>query len=132
MTTIVSLLNLGLNFLLIPWFGAEGAALASLFSQAIFFFGIYYFSNREYPIRYEWRKVTLIFITGLILVYSALLTNDLALWVRLIAKSTAIALFPVILYFLNFYEQAELNQIKMIWKNWRNPLRWKENLKRLF
>lgn len=132
MTTMVSVLNLALNILLIPVLGAEGAALASLFSQFIYFIGLYYFANRVYPIRFEWRKIVMIYLTGLILVYLALLTNELDLWIRLLTKAGALLVFPLILYPLNFYEKAELEQLRIIWLNWRNPSNWPENLKRLF
>lgn len=132
MTTIVSVLNLSLNILLIPVLGAEGAALASLFSQFAYFVGLFYFSNRVYPIRFEWRKIIMIYTTGVVLVYLALLTNDLHLWVRLVTKSGALLLFPLVLYPMNFYEKAELEQLRIIWQNWRNPANWRENVKRLF
>ncbi len=128
MTTIVSVLNLGLNILLIPIIGTEGAALASLASHLVFFAGLFYFSNKMYPIAFEWRKVILIFSTGAILVYCSLLTTNMDLSIRLFVKTSAIISFPFILYFFNFYEDAELNQIKTIWLQWRNPLRLKKNL----
>ena len=73
MTVIVSVLNLILNFLLIPILGAEGAALASLFSQLVFFSGLFYFSNKVYPIEFEWRKIILMFVVGASLIYLSLL-----------------------------------------------------------
>lgn len=131
-TTIISVLNLTLNILLIPYLGAEGAALASLLSQFAYFVGIYYFSNRLYPIKFEWKKIILMFVLGLLLVYSALLTNNMSLTIRLFVKTSALISFPLILYFFNFYEDVELQQIAKIWKNWRNPKRWKSNIRNLF
>ncbi|MEX0843975.1 MAG: oligosaccharide flippase family protein [Balneolaceae bacterium] len=132
MTTIISVLNLALNILLIPWLGAEGAAVASLLSHLMFFVGIFYFSNKVYPIKFEWNKIILMFVLGLILVYSALLTNNMSLTIRLVVKTSAIISFPFILYIFNFYEDAELQQIVKIWRNWRNPARWKSNIQDLF
>ncbi len=131
-TGFVSGLNLILNILLIPYLGATGAAVASLLSQALFFIGAWYFSNRNYPIPYEWKKIVLIFVTGAILVSLSFLVNDLSLIIRLVAKTILLVVFPFILYLFNFYEEAELIQIKTIWIDWRNPLRWKSNFKRLF
>jgi O-antigen/teichoic acid export membrane protein len=132
MTAIISILNLALNILLIPWLGAEGAALASLVSQLGFFVGIFYFSNKAYPIKFEWNKIILMFLLGLILVYSALLTNNMSLTIRLVVKTSAIISFPFILFLFNFYEEVELQQIAKIWKSWRNPVRWKSNIQDLF
>lgn len=132
MTVIVSVLNLFLNILLIPILGAQGAALASLLSQFIFFIGLFYFSNKVYPIAFEWQKIILMFFIGTVLIYVSLLTNDLDLFIRIVVKTLAIVLFPVILFFFKFYEQAELDQIHTIWIQWRNPRRWKKNLSRFF
>lgn len=131
-TAIISSLNLALNFALIPYFGAMGAAIASLLSQACYFGGLFYFSNKVYPIQFEWRKITLMFILGALLVYAALLTNDWELIPRLIIKVIAILLFPILLYTLNFFEEIELLQIKKIWQDWKNPKNWSQNIKRLF
>ena len=131
-TGIVSGLNLGLNIILIPYLGAQGAALASMISQALFFIGLWYFSNKNYPIPYEWFKVILMFIVGALLVSGALIFNEYSLLIRLLVKTLALILFPLILYPFNFYEDAELNEIKAIWLKWRNPSRWKSNLSDLF
>ncbi|MEX1013979.1 MAG: oligosaccharide flippase family protein [Candidatus Paceibacterota bacterium] len=131
MTAIVSVINLVLNILFIPVLGAEGAALASFVSHLIFFIGIFYFSNKVYPISFEWRKIILIFTVGAVLVFLSLLTNGMHLAVRLIVKTSAILLFPIVLYFFDFYEEVELKQFKKIWVQWRNPGNWKENIKSL-
>ena len=125
-------MNLGLNIILIPYLGAQGAALASMISQALFFIGLWYFSNKNYPIPYEWFKVILMFIVGALLVSGALIFNEYSLLIRLLVKTLALILFPLILYPFNFYEDAELNEIKAIWLKWRNPSRWKSNLSDLF
>lgn len=131
MTFIVSTLNLSLNVLLIPIFNAEGAALASLLSQIFFFSGLYYFSNKMYPISFEWRKVFLIFTVGAILVSLSLLSHSMNLPIRLTIKASAILLFPIILYYFNFYEKAELEQLKYLRAHWRNPAKWKNNIHRI-
>jgi|TARA_R100000963_G_scaffold35035_1_gene31223 O-antigen/teichoic acid export membrane protein len=131
MTAIVSILNLVLNILMIPVLGAEGAALASFISHLVFFLGLFYFSNKVYPIQFEWRKIILIFSIGVALVYASLLTNGMHLAIRLTVKTSAILMFPFILYLFNFYEEVELKQIKKIWLQWKNPKNWKENIKQL-
>ena len=131
-TAIISGTNLLLNFILIPYLGAMGAAVASLISQALYFGGLFYFSNKAYPIQFEWYKITLMFVLGAILVFAALLTTNWPLMPRLAVKIAAILLFPLLLYPFNFYEKAELRQIKIIWYDWRNPKNWSHNIKRLF
>lgn len=50
-------LTLLLNFLLIPSFGAFGAAFATTGAYAARFAWIYYFSQRYYPIRQNWGEI---------------------------------------------------------------------------
>ena len=50
-------ITLTLNFVLIPRFGAFGAAWATFGAYASRFLWIYYFSERHYPIGYNWTDV---------------------------------------------------------------------------
>jgi O-antigen/teichoic acid export membrane protein len=68
-----ALANVIVNILLIPIMGIIGAALATLASYMIMAAGLYYYSQKYYPIKYEFGKVfrilSLIFITGIIYYY---------------------------------------------------------------
>jgi O-antigen/teichoic acid export membrane protein len=48
---------LGLNWLLIPRWGYMGAAWATFFAYGLRYVAIYVFSQRQYPIAYEWGRV---------------------------------------------------------------------------
>lgn len=48
---------LGLNFLLIPTLGIQGAALASLGAYSVRFVAVYFFSQRQYRIHYPWSRI---------------------------------------------------------------------------
>jgi O-antigen/teichoic acid export membrane protein len=52
-----AVLNLVLNFALIPRFGMMGAAAATLISYALSVAGIYWFANRVYPIDYRFKRI---------------------------------------------------------------------------
>lgn len=68
-----ALANVVVNILLIPVLGLMGAALATLTSYIIMAVGLYYFSQKYYPIKYEFNKVfkilAAIFITGILYYY---------------------------------------------------------------
>ncbi|PKL83337.1 MAG: hypothetical protein CVV24_05565 [Ignavibacteriae bacterium HGW-Ignavibacteriae-3] len=65
--------NVVVNILLIPVLGIMGAALATLASYIIMAAGLYYFSQKHYPIKYEYGKIFkilgVIIITGIIYYY---------------------------------------------------------------
>jgi len=54
---ISALLNIGLNFILIPIFGIIAAALTTLFSYFLSFGLIWYFSAREFQFKIDWRFI---------------------------------------------------------------------------
>lgn len=72
-TGVGALANVVVNILLIPILGLIGAALATLASYIIMAAGLYYFSQKYYPIKYEFKKIfkilTAIFVTGILYYY---------------------------------------------------------------
>jgi O-antigen/teichoic acid export membrane protein len=62
-TTISALLNVGLNIILIPLYGAIGAATATLAAYVVFTFVAHFVSQQFYPVSFE---VKLLFISLLV------------------------------------------------------------------
>ena len=127
----VSLLNVGLNILFIPFMGAIGAGLSMLLSQIIYFFVMLFFAHRYYPVPYELRKVFLAIALGAVFCVAAYFIRDFSLISRLTIKTLLLFTYPVILYFLGFYDKEELQAIQGFWKKWRHPGAWKENISAL-
>ena len=65
--------NVLVNILLIPLLGINGAALATLASYIIMAAGLYFFSQKYYPVKYEYAKIfkmlLVIFITATVYYY---------------------------------------------------------------
>ncbi|HKJ41464.1 MAG TPA: oligosaccharide flippase family protein [Sunxiuqinia sp.] len=127
LTIIISALNIGLNFLLIPTLGIYGASIATLFSQLILFILIYRKAQKEYFIPYELSKIILVIISGSVLIALSFLANDLSLLMRLLLKVILLISFPFLLYFLGFYEKIEIVRIKEAWNKWRILSNWWKN-----
>ncbi len=108
-----------------------GASVATLISQIIFFIVIFIFAQRHYFIPYELMKIAKMTLLALILYGLSLLTSELNLVLRLVIKMTLIISFPFLLYLLGFYEKIELDRLGGAWRKWRNPAKWKENLKKM-
>jgi O-antigen/teichoic acid export membrane protein len=124
---LIALLNLGLNILLIPFLKSFGAAFATVLSQLVFFILALRIAQKLYYIPYEIKKIAQMIFLGLALVILGNLFNGLYLPLRLLLKTLIIGSFPFILYFLNFYEEIEMQRLKQIWMKWRNPLEWKRH-----
>ncbi len=64
-TTVAALVNVGLNLILIPQYGAIGAALSTLFAYAILALIAYIVNQRIYPIPYEISTFIIALIIGI-------------------------------------------------------------------
>ena len=128
---VSSLLNIGLNILLIPYLNMYGAAVATILTQCLFWYLCYYYSQKEYFIPFELKKVAIMFIAGSVLSFGGLLINDIHWLPRILIKLAMVGSFPFILYLFNFYEAAELQAIQGFAKKWRQLGNLKENIRSL-
>jgi O-antigen/teichoic acid export membrane protein len=126
-----ALVNVGLNFILIYFFGAIGAAVATLVSQILFFGIIYYNAQKHYYVPYEMIKIAK--MTGLVIILTiiAYLSNNIELIPRLIIKVFLITVFPFLLYLMKFYEPIEIQRISQAWHKWKNPAHWRDNIRQI-
>lgn len=124
---VVSLINLILNLVLIRYYDQYGAACSFLLTQMVNFALVLYFAQKYYPISYEWKKL-LIMVLYLIamLLFSIYYFREVTV-LNAVLKVAMIAVFPLVLYWLDFYEPVELERLRGFWKKWRNPLRWSKN-----
>ena len=109
---LTALFNLGLNMLLIPRFVLYGAATATLISQTVMFILFYYAAQKKYHLPYELRNLIMLIITGTGLYFLSLVSVNWTLLPRLLFKFFLIALLPLLLIPLKFYEPIELQRIK--------------------
>jgi O-antigen/teichoic acid export membrane protein len=126
---VSSVINVLLNILLIPEFDMIGAASATIITNIFYWLACYYFSQKAFFIPYDLSKIMLILITGSILSFSGLLLSDMQLLTRLVLKTMVLISFPFILYFLKFYEPAEMQSIKGFIRKWSNLMKLGENLR---
>ena len=128
---IGALLNVILNFLLIPGLGMVGAALATLLSFIFIAIAGYKISDKYYPVNYQWKRIVLISITTFIIYIISLPLNRLELVWRITFKFVLLGSYPLLLYFFKFYNKDELARIKGAWKKWTNLKKMKRNVKNI-
>jgi O-antigen/teichoic acid export membrane protein len=101
-TGAAALLNVALNLTLIPPFGMMGAAVATVAAYSLMFVGMTAYSQRIYPVPYQWRRLaTLVGAAVGLVVLGKLLDVPLAVAILL-----ALA-YPFVLLALGFYLPAE-------------------------
>jgi O-antigen/teichoic acid export membrane protein len=110
--TLISLLNISLNLLLIPSLKSFGAALATVLSQVLYFILILYYAQKTYRIPYEYKKVTLLIISAIVVFILSFALQNLSFLLSVFLKIFLLFSFPVLLKYLNFYEPIELERIR--------------------
>jgi O-antigen/teichoic acid export membrane protein len=130
-TITVLIINIGLNSILIPRIGLMGAAITYILSGLVMAGANYYQSQKYYHIPYEMRKVFIIVLLSVALFSASAFVPDINLVPDLIIKLILIALFPILLILFRFYEPVEVERILGAWRKWRNPAKWRKNIKKL-
>lgn len=132
MVLIISgILNLGLNFVFIPYFGQMGAAFTTAFSQL---FAAIWFLIKVYSIdkvRYEWRKVAIILITGILVFAFNSVLPSYHWMVDILVKLICLILFLAGLYLFRFFDDSEMIWMKQVWHKWRDICKLRSNIKSL-
>jgi O-antigen/teichoic acid export membrane protein len=105
-TGTAAAINLGLNAVLVPEYGMEGAAAAALVSFAVLFVFMAGYAQQIFPVPYQWRRVATALAAA-----AALTIAGKAFDVPL-AGAIALALaYPLALLPLGFYLPAERDRI---------------------
>jgi O-antigen/teichoic acid export membrane protein len=121
----MAILNIFLNILFISIWDSIGAAIATLISQILYFSAIYSMAQKYYFINFEFLKVMKIIFIGCIIYSLSLLSYYLSPIFSWSLKAIALLLYPIVLYFWNFYEEIEITRLKQSWHKWKKPANWK-------
>jgi O-antigen/teichoic acid export membrane protein len=108
-TGIAGALSVGLCFALIPFYGMMGAAVATIASYAVMFAGMAWWSQRVYPVPYQWRRVGTAAAVAVALVTVGKLADTGLVVSALLALAYPVALVP-----FAFYLPAERSRLKAL------------------
>jgi len=107
-TGAAAVLNVALNFALIPPFGMMGAAISTAAAYLALFLGMALNSQRVYPVPYQWRRV-------LTLSSVAIVLTAIGFEVRSLPLSIVLCLvYPLLLLPLGFYLPAERARLRRL------------------
>jgi len=120
-----SIMNILLNYLLIPILQTSGAAIATLISSVTAYFVSYNYAQKNYRIPYEIKKITLIIFVGISLFVISNLFTSVTFFVLLTIKSLLFVSYPFILYKLNFFEEVEISSLKRGFNDFKLLIRQK-------
>jgi O-antigen/teichoic acid export membrane protein len=97
-TGIAGVVNLGLCFGLIPRYGMMGAAVATIASYVVMFVGMAWWSQRVYPVPYQWRRVGTAAAVAVVIVTAGKLAQTGLVVSALLALAYPLALAPFAFY----------------------------------
>lgn len=103
--------NILLNFILIPTYGAMGAAWATCFSFAAMAFLLFFMNLQFFPIDYEWGRIIRVIIS-VMMVFAMGFTMEATGVNKLILSFS----YPVILYLTGFLTINEQQYIRRIFR----------------
>jgi len=107
-------LNIILNYLLIPFWGMFGAAISTLVSFYLLIVFMYYFSGKYYFIKYESLKLYVIFILAGFIIFVFQYFEIQPKWLDIILRLLACVSFPLLLLPFRIYEKIEIQTAKKI------------------
>jgi O-antigen/teichoic acid export membrane protein len=102
-----ALVNVVFNYLLIPAWGIMGAAYATLASYIVMAAGLYFVSQKFYPIKYENKKIILIFVSLLLVGFPYYLIAQ----GNIIYKLILLIFFMLLLFIFKLVRVDELKNI---------------------
>lgn len=98
-TVVAAIANLGLNFLLIPIFGAFGAAFAAIGSFVVRVVIDVYYSQKLFPIKYDVKRIVHMCSIFVALLLGAIFIEIESVIVSIAFNTCVVLLFPVLVYF---------------------------------
>lgn len=113
------IVNLALNFALIPRWGSLGATLSTVLSYAVFCWLRFAASNRFFKVSYEWGRVFTLGALGMLVIAMFYLLDYLrgaqphpgAVWLTMVLKVVVAGSFPLMLWAFRFYDERERRRL---------------------
>ncbi len=110
---VSSIINIGLNFALIPFFSNIGAAIATLISQIILFLIIYINAQKQYAIPYKTKKLWLLLGFSSILCAIPYLLHT-SMMFRILVNIAILIVYILLLLKLNYVKKSDIEELKKL------------------
>ncbi len=99
--------NVALNLVLVPWLGIAGAGLALVASYLVVLGLMYVFTQRLFPVPYEWGRLLRVALTVAAIVGLAELVSPTEGAVGLLLRAVLFAVYPLTLFATGFFSDEE-------------------------
>ena len=123
---IGALINIGLNFLLIPGYGMMGAAISTIISYIIIMIILVIYCRRLMEVNFEWSRIIKIFLATSIIFCAGYFINIENIAASIFFKVLIIIFYPFLLYLLRFYKDSEIDRFKKVFFSKLNKIKRKK------
>jgi len=117
-----ALLNTGLNFLLIPRWGAWGATWATLATWCYFMGVSWFLAQREHHLHLPYRSMAVMCVLALGLYGLSSLLSQGTLPIRVIVSLAVALLFPPLVWFAGCFTTSQKETVRQVWRTVRSRL----------
>ncbi|HEV8440000.1 MAG TPA: oligosaccharide flippase family protein [Methylomirabilota bacterium] len=120
---VVAALNIGLNLVLIPRYGALGAAASLFTSFVVRFFLELTVGYQLYPVPYEYPRIARLALMGAAIYWFGTSFAWGSMWVSIPVKLFLLLLAPLALYASGFFQAEELGRLRTLpnFRRWSSP-----------
>ncbi len=101
------LANVALNLILVPPLGIVGAGLALVASYLVVLALMYGFTQRLFPVPYQWGRLARVVLTSAVLVGAAELLTPTSGALGLLSRAALLAAYPLALFATGFFTPGE-------------------------
>jgi len=109
---VALVINISLNFLLIPKFQMLGAALATAIASFVMLFLCFIISQKLYYIPYQYNRLFKILISCILCYALSDIVQDYSSLTSIFIKLFVVMLFPFFIYLFRFFEPREIERFK--------------------
>ncbi len=115
-TLIAAVVNIGLNFVFVPFWGILGAAFATLISYIVWNSLKVYYSAKFYDLYFELKRLAYITIVGVGLYFTSLyIANYGNLYIDMSIKFLILLSYPIIFFMTGFFTVREKKHMRKFW-----------------
>jgi O-antigen/teichoic acid export membrane protein len=113
-TFLAGITNISLNLFFVPRYGVKVAAINTVIGYSVQFIIIFMLAQRLYPIKFEYRRISLAFAAGAIAFLVSRVVYFDGMMSGFLYKSVSLLVFPFTLSVFGFFSLKEKKQIRRI------------------
>ena len=111
-TAVAAVVNIGANFLFIPWLGIVGAGITTVLGYIVLVYLGWRNAQHSYPVDYEWSRVIRTALAAAFFIAISVWVVPPAGLLAIVLRAVLILLFPVSLVLIRVVQPGELRRVR--------------------